>query len=270
MADFFLRTVDFPEGLSEEDFLNASDADKVSLMVQWFLANYEDPANETPFESREGGYQWIWGGPYDANEEIGNKFYRFANEDLIVEAVEEVETRGILEWAPVTGGDEFPFDRREEEFLENDFLSALNDVPDNHEGRYGSASEIILRRDLIERIELAVNNIDSLIDKNIGHNNPPDSIYKDTNDEIRSLRNSLEAIGVQLKSDRPSCDEVKKNAFRVSALMKSFSWVGGKLDLAVDVSIKFGIPYLIYHRSEIAHQIYNIFQSVVSWLQIVT
>jgi len=34
------------------------------MMADWFLANFENPAECTPYESAEGGYQWIWGGPY--------------------------------------------------------------------------------------------------------------------------------------------------------------------------------------------------------------
>jgi hypothetical protein len=46
----------------------------VKTMVKWFFENFEDPAEETPFESAEGGYQYIWGGPYNANEELQAAF----------------------------------------------------------------------------------------------------------------------------------------------------------------------------------------------------
>jgi hypothetical protein len=39
-------------------------------MVEWFAANYEDPAESTPFYSEESGYMYLCGGPYDAREEI--------------------------------------------------------------------------------------------------------------------------------------------------------------------------------------------------------
>lgn len=44
------------------------------IMEVWFRNSYEDPAERTPYESREGGYQWIWGGPYDALEELESEF----------------------------------------------------------------------------------------------------------------------------------------------------------------------------------------------------
>ena len=39
---------------------------RIEAMVEWFGDNFEDPAQETPYESAEGGYIYIWGGPYDA------------------------------------------------------------------------------------------------------------------------------------------------------------------------------------------------------------
>jgi len=42
----------------------------VTLLTDWFLAQYENPVESCPYESAEGGYQWIWGGPYDALEEL--------------------------------------------------------------------------------------------------------------------------------------------------------------------------------------------------------
>jgi hypothetical protein len=46
----------------------------VNRMVEWFLANYEDPVNSTPWESAEGGYQYLCGGPYHAREELTDQF----------------------------------------------------------------------------------------------------------------------------------------------------------------------------------------------------
>jgi hypothetical protein len=39
----------------------------VDAMVEWFFNNFEDPVHHTPYD---GGYVWIWGGPYDARDEL--------------------------------------------------------------------------------------------------------------------------------------------------------------------------------------------------------
>ena len=43
---------------------------KLDAMRTWFYANYEDPAECTPYESAEGGYIYIWGGPYEPEEKL--------------------------------------------------------------------------------------------------------------------------------------------------------------------------------------------------------
>ena len=57
--------------------------DQLKLMREWFLANYETPAHSLPYESREGGYIWIDGGPYDPHEELHGKFGEFVPEAVI-------------------------------------------------------------------------------------------------------------------------------------------------------------------------------------------
>jgi len=80
----------------------------IEIMVKWFFENFEDPAEETPFESAEGGYQYIWGGPYDANEELQDAFCPEvgdptfdAVEKACMAAAEKVEEDG-WEWAPAS------------------------------------------------------------------------------------------------------------------------------------------------------------------------
>jgi hypothetical protein len=69
----------------------------VERMTEWFFANFEDPAESTPWD--EGEYVYIWGGPYDAREEIEAAFGNTASEQAIDEAVEAIESDGY-EWAP--------------------------------------------------------------------------------------------------------------------------------------------------------------------------
>lgn len=73
---------------------------QVQLIAEWFFSLYEDPANETPYDGREGGYQYIHGGPYDAREAIEAEFKAVVDEDVIDKAIDFVERDGTLEWAP--------------------------------------------------------------------------------------------------------------------------------------------------------------------------
>lgn len=52
------------------DFKKMSREEQIETMRAWFLESYEDPVERTPYESREGGYIYIWGGPYYAHDEL--------------------------------------------------------------------------------------------------------------------------------------------------------------------------------------------------------
>ena len=71
------------------------------VMREWFFTYFEDPANETPYESREGGYIWIHGGPYNAEEELREEFESIVGEEPIMVLVNELLDLGH-EWAPTT------------------------------------------------------------------------------------------------------------------------------------------------------------------------
>lgn len=101
-----LRDFNISIDTGEDDDPRVSEAD----MVAWFFANYEDPAVRTPYESAEGGYQWIWGGPFEALDVLIEQFPD-ASYDVIERAVKRIEAQGITEWAPVEqDGDYDPVD----------------------------------------------------------------------------------------------------------------------------------------------------------------
>jgi hypothetical protein len=60
----------------------------------------------TPHESSEGGYIYIWGGPYNASEELSDEFGEIVPEDVIEELVEALETQSY-EWSGKPGTDDF-------------------------------------------------------------------------------------------------------------------------------------------------------------------
>lgn len=70
------------------------------VMQVWFHSHFEDPAHSCPHDSAEGGYQFIYGGPYEAEEELQNEFSGIVLDDVIEEMGEEL-TNECSEW----GGD---------------------------------------------------------------------------------------------------------------------------------------------------------------------
>ena len=85
----------------KEELQKKTPAEQKQVMRQWFFTFFEDPANETPYESREGGYQYIRGGPYNAEEELREAFEAIVGEEPIMALVDELLDLGH-EWAPTT------------------------------------------------------------------------------------------------------------------------------------------------------------------------
>jgi hypothetical protein len=116
-VDYWLARDRDEEERSYYESLDAEDRqNEVDALVEWFHENYEDPAERTPYESAEGGYQWIWGGPFDAREVLSDAYPRVP-EYIIDAAVAEIEKDGLLDWAPVPNPGDYASD---EDFDEND------------------------------------------------------------------------------------------------------------------------------------------------------
>ena len=124
-------TSEYDRELRRED-LHTEDGDvQLDVMRTWFFKNFEDPAERTPYESREGGYIWIWGGPYEAREELESEFSGIVPDELIEELSDELN--GICwVWAPTEKPgdyDEYLVDDIAQitEFY-NNFSSAILDI----------------------------------------------------------------------------------------------------------------------------------------------
>ena len=135
-----------PEDDDGED--DADDDDRqarIDALVEWFFERFEDPAHRLPYESREGGYQWIYGGPYDAREELEDYFSDEA-EDIIQAAADEIESEGLTEWAPVSSpGDYDDHDDDHDPSGEDDLNEIVKDLDDLISGIPEPASDPVFR-----------------------------------------------------------------------------------------------------------------------------
>ncbi|WP_336980938.1 hypothetical protein [Altererythrobacter fulvus] len=176
----------------------------VEAMVEWFHANFEDPAMETPYESAEGGYQYIWGGPYDAQEELWDAFPD-ATEELISRAADEIQADGLFDWAPA--GSRIQPDDEPDEPLEAR-LEALGGQLDRIE----------------QHIAYWRNR-----PPNIGHNGPPDEFRLEPDDaDLVAAEASVAEIRVELaKPDRENTADVEVIERAESAFEKLANKVWG-------------------------------------------
>ncbi len=104
---------------------------QLQMMRDWFFEHFEDPVERTPYESREGGYIWMWGGPYDAREELESEFGDSVPEDIIEELAEEL-TALSWQWAPTPSREDYDDYLVEDIALiteyHSNFISAINDI----------------------------------------------------------------------------------------------------------------------------------------------
>ena len=210
---------------------------QVEHMVHWFRERYCDPAEETPYESKEGGYQYIWGGPYDATDELGSEFAGVASDEAIEEAVKEVEADGLFDWAPTSSHPNRS--RYEDEAMAWQDAGPMPPTLDNIQARleggivpsFGGYEreqrEVVLRelaelRSLLER-ELPRHG-------GIGHNQPPEhlSLAVELNVEVLAAADRMKA---ELEQDAPNVEAV---ANATGTLQGILSWMSRKLDKAAD------------------------------------
>jgi hypothetical protein len=73
-------------------------------LMAWFLERYEDPAEACPYESAEGGYQYIWGGPHNAGDALIDTWSDIFTEAFLEQVAERLETeQDCYEWSERAG-----------------------------------------------------------------------------------------------------------------------------------------------------------------------
>lgn len=197
----------------------------VEEMVEWFHYHFEDPQNETPRD--EGDFIYIWGGPFDGSEILFDQFIGEHDEDLIKAAVDEIEESGISEWAPTSQGD----------FYEH---------PSPDDGA-SSSSEGATRESLMAAISGLRKQLDDLqtAPREIGHNQPPEEIgsppYAD--EDKGEIARLLAVTEEEILLDDPDVDNIQQATSKLSEFsQRAINYVGSKIDLALDESIKKGMP----------------------------
>jgi len=168
---------------------------RIQAMVDWFFENFEDPAEETPYNGREGGYLYIHGGPFEAQDYIPDAFPN-ATEEEQVEAIDRINADGP-DFAPAGTRIHYPeepddFDRPPPPTLD-ERLNALSGQLDTIEAHVAQI--------------LAIQRGDSLGDLQeelgIGHNNPPPEAAEDEPD-LRDVLASIQQIRDELAKPNPT------------------------------------------------------------------
>ena len=211
--------LDLSEAISSEELARFSEDEQIEHMVTWFNNMFEDPQNKTPFaidKDSPYNYEYIWGGPYEAVDELANQFAGIVREETIDKAVEIIEKDGIIEWAP---GDAHPDMRNEEAMADyaeeahqasslEEVRQQINKVPELH---FGTSEELAARRKLLELIQelgpLVVQTVEAPVHGGIGHNQPPPEMVVPKNTGISIIAN-INIIQIEVSSDAPNAEKV--------------------------------------------------------------
>ena len=233
--------------------------EKRDLMSQWFHQYFDHPDNVgTPWVEHE--YLWIWGGPYDAGEELHAKFGDVASEKLIEEVVKEVEAEGITDW----GRHHVPEDQEEGEQAPDE-LPSLDAFSDEAGSAYGTPAELEARdlaRAALDEVQKALDEIPV----GIGHNRPPEEIEPE--DDVELVRSAVAALRVEFSKQNPTVSRVKAWARPLrEALVATTKWVGRKVDTAVDAGMKVaggtGAAWVV---SQLSQPVHDAFAAIIKWL----
>lgn len=223
-----------------------TDSEKVDMMVEWFNLQFEDPQSETPYNSDVGEYVYLWGGPFDANDQIQEEFSEAIEFDLMVQAVEQVQSGGTIEWAPQTGGDFYnhPEDDRVStgEIVDGDdewppIIADVAPMPAEPDAR----AEVLRRLDALETLIQPVlqrMELEAQPAAMMGHNNPPeelDIIDAIPREEWLNVKDAVDQIREQTTSESPNIEVIKRKSNVLSRAVTLITrWMAQRITTALD------------------------------------
>lgn len=145
-------------GISASALKHTDEQTQIEVMHAWFLQNFERPEEHTPYESKEGGYIYIWGGPYDPEEELMREFEDIVSSETIKKISEEF-TEISPDWSGKIGGgdllDYFVQEITDIEFF-NNFHSAILEIKKLIEAKVENSAKYILNRLLFANVITAL------------------------------------------------------------------------------------------------------------------
>jgi hypothetical protein len=226
-----------PANLTDDQIRALSPDEQQEHLVAWFLSQFWDPAHETPYDGREGGYQYVHGGPYEAREELEEKFGGIVEEAIIENAVGEIEADGTLEWAPSPA---HPDQRRAaEEYYESFRPHTLDEINATLKSGAKTILDSSAAQAAAEELRQSANALIAAIDARkpehggMGHNGPA---LDDNGNPLpdgfeHELRETAISLAQQIEGATPDPQAVVEAATRLQRLR---AWLWPKVDLAAD------------------------------------
>lgn len=142
---------------------------------------------------------YIWGGPYDASEEIGSEFAGILTDADIELAVDQVQTDGTFDWAPNRSGDEY---KLEDDRLQDEHLK--------HLALEQRRKEVL---STLGELRQAIAELDSGY-PGLGHNNPPEFVSNNNSVHVhvQELHIHVDNLTQNFSSEAPDKSEIETNS----------------------------------------------------------
>ncbi|WP_417267098.1 hypothetical protein [Celeribacter baekdonensis] len=266
------------EGYSADEVKAMSSKEQVAMMAEWFRHQFEDPQNETPYNKELGGYVYMWGGPFDANDQIQEEFSDAVDFDTMMLAVDRVQREGTVEWAPQTGGDfyEHPEDDR---VASGEIIDGDGDWPPIIAERVPVPPEPEARADVIRRLDELEAIVQPLLDTfevaaqaapMMGHNNPPEElelVHAVPREEWLRIKAAIDEIRQQAAVEQPDIESVERSNNRLLAAATALAgWIRKRLTAAVDAGVAIGVAYGIANPEVAKAALISAAQAVQTWI----
>lgn len=265
-------------GVSADGFKEMDIEDQRELMIAWFHQNFEIPENgNAMWEGEDKRWIYIWGGPYDAKEQLWEKFEDLVSEELIDEVVEIVERNGAIEWAPASSSPFYDIHGIEPEPWDPK-LPTLDEIANEAGKAYGSPEDYVARggvKDTLHEFRAKLR-----LDENysgIGHNQPPDAI-EDDEDVKRRFGPIVQELRSEFERPDPRVGIVHSATRRFrDALIATGKWLWKKFDIAADEAAKaagkaLGVALVAspFISADFREAAFKLFHALMEWLMVVT
>lgn len=278
MASTFGSFADFP-GYSADELRAMSSKDQVAAMVEWFERQFEDPQNETPYNKELGGYVYLWGGPFDANDQIQEEFSEAVDFDTMMVAVERVQDDGTVEWAPQTGGDFYEHPEEDDRVASGEIVDGDGDWPPIIPDQEPIPPEPEARADVIRRLDELEAMVQPLLDTfeveaqappMMGHNNPPEElelVQAVPREEWLRIKAAMDEIRQQTTIEQPDIESVERSNNRLLAAATALAgWIRQRITAAVDAGVAIGVAYGIANPEAAKAALISTAQAVQTWI----
>jgi len=230
-------------GYTREDIEQMSRERKIGAMVDWFHAHFEDPAERTPYETREGGYQWIWGGPHTADEEVQDEFSEVIDFETMQDAVREIENDGLFEWAPTPKPGDYGEEEYDERVASGEIVDGDGEWPPVIAVQRDKVTELEARREVVRRLDHLEELIRPLVSSNgmIGHNRPPEPIEVEhpcSLDEWITVSMAVQRLREQTAAEDPDEENIAVASLTLGTVARKLTgWLQVRLEKGIDAAI---------------------------------